>query len=124
MFRSLVYLFIACSLRLSAADQHIANYISEHAENTIARIESDKIFLHPEYLHFENGRAYLEIAYAEFLELPTVTLEGSESYININKQLKQKKHWRCVNCPWHNIQENSPKNCPRCGGSNLFFYYK
>ena len=94
MFRRLMYLFMACFLHLSAADQHIANYISEHAENTIARIESDKIFLHPEYLHFENGRVYLEIAYADFLELPTITSENSEFYIDA--AVKQKKYWRCT----------------------------
>lgn len=127
MFRSLIYLFIACSLHLSAADQHIANYISEHAENTIARVESDKIFLHPEYLHFENGRAYLEVAYADFLELPArglITSKGSEFYLNTIEQAKQKKYWRCVKCPWGVIQEEPPKICHNCGHDRFYFYYR
>lgn len=91
-------------------DQDTLEYIYEYAQDSIERIEDEKVFLRPEHLWVHQGQLYLALAYGDVMSLPPLFSEGDGLYL-VSK--KQTTLYICRACTktYYNYK---PDQCERC----------
>jgi hypothetical protein len=98
--------------------QDTLDYIFQHAQTSVEKIEEGKIFLKPERVSLYRGRIYVEGEYGEAIALSSIHSDESGIFILAGeKRPRTTPVWTCRKCTKTHYYE--PRTCERCDNTTF-----
>lgn len=82
--------------------QNTLDILFQHAQSAIAYAEDDKVFLHPDKVHFHEGGVFVQGEWGQVIAIPCIYSNEFEPSLTGNPRSQMRTIWICAN---HNCQK-------------------
>lgn len=115
-----IAVLIGLASTVSADDtkaQDILDYIFQHAQSSIERIEEGKVFLKSDKVCLYRGAIYIEGEQGEAIAVPAIHSNESGLFMQAGEKRRPTPIWICKKCT--KVHYYEPRTCEQCDNTTF-----